>query len=383
MITVNKSYLQPKRVAIDLGTLDEDLLLKNIHDEVTIGEPLLKEVTHEPFSPLSGKVMQIITKQDENNQDTLSLIIENDFKNTVYKPLVKKPIDELIVTYFKPTSDLERLNYKKNMPLIVNLVHENEPFVSLDPKMIDEMKDDLLSTLASMHSMWQYREIIILTKEGIRTKWFSSMNLPITVKKIKLEKHIDAVYKIINKTFNNALYHKKTYNYLTLNSIIKLTDMITHHRPSILTQLTISGDAINNPMVLSVRIGTLFSELIRVFNGFKNHETITLHKNRIIENNVILHEQFSITETLSSIHAQAYKEREVYDCIKCGSCNDICPVGILPSKIMHSLNQGIALDYMKSNVCIECGLCAYICPSKIPVMHYVKEAKKILKGDQS
>lgn len=381
MITVHKSFLQPKRVAIDLGTLEEGLLNKKIGDSLTIGEPLLKQVTVEPFSPLSGKVVQIVTKLDAQNQETLSLIIENDFKNTVYPPIIKKPIDELIITYFKPTHKLERLTFNNDLTLIVNLVHDNEPFVSIDPKMIEEQSEDLLNTLASLHSIWHYKSIILLTKDGIRSKWFNASSLPITVKKIKLEAHSDAVYKLINKTFNGALYHKKAYNYLTLNSLIKLSDLITNHRPSILTSLTISGDAITTPMVLTVRVGTLFSELKRVFNGFKNHEAITMHKNRIIENSVITHEQFSVTEEMSSIHCQVFKEREVYDCIKCGACNDICPVGILPSKIMHSLNQGIALDYMKSNICIECGLCAYICPSKIPVMNYVIDAKKILKGE--
>lgn len=381
MITVHKSFLQPKRVAIDLGTLEEGLLTKKIGDLITIGEPLLNQVTVEPFSPLSGKVVQIVTKLDVFNQETLSLIVENDFKNTVYPSIIKKPIDELIITYFKPTHQLERLTYNNNLDLIVNLVHDNEPFVSIDPKMIEEMKEDLLNTLASLHSIWNFKSIILLTKDGIRSKWFNGSSLPLVVKKIKLESKADAVYKLINKMFNGALYHKKAYNYLTLNSLIKLNDMITNHRPSILTQLTISGDAIANPLVVTVRVGTLFSELKRVFNGFKNHEAITMHMNRIVENNVITHEQFSITETMSSIHVQVFKEREVYDCIKCGACNDICPVGILPSKIMHNLNQGIALDYMKSNLCIECGLCAYICPSKIPVMQYVKEAKTILKGE--
>jgi electron transport complex protein RnfC len=381
MISVHKSFLQPKRVAIDLGTLEEGLLTKKVGDTVSIGESLLKHVLLEPFSIVSGRVVQILTKRGEDNNETLSLIIENDFKNTVLKSIAKKPIDELIISYFKPTKPLERLNYTNDYPLIVDLVHENEPFVSVDPKIIEESMDAIINTLASMHSIWHYKSIIILTKDGIRSKWFNQTALPIVIKKIKLDQHIDAVYKLINKTFNQALHHKKPYNYLSYASLVKLHDMITYHRPSILTNLTISGDAVNTPMVLTVRIGTLFSELKRVFNGFKSTEVITLHKNRIIENTVLLHEQFSVSETMSSIHAQVFKEREVYDCIKCGSCNDICPVGILPSKIMHSITQGIALDYMKSNLCIECGLCAYICPSKIPVMHYVKEAKKVLKGE--
>ena len=44
------------------------------------------------------------------------------------------------------------------------------------------------------------------------------------------------------------------------------------------------------------------------------------------------------------------------DCINCGLCNMVCPMGCDP-----------LLNY-KMDKCIKCGLCTYMCPSKREVV---------------
>jgi electron transport complex protein RnfC len=65
-------------------------------------------------------------------------------------------------------------------------------------------------------------------------------------------------------------------------------------------------------------------------------------------------------------------------CIKCGICNDVCPVGILPQNIMDSEIR-IAEDRIYNysvDQCVECGLCSYVCPSEINVLEWVRRAKR-------
>jgi Na+-translocating ferredoxin:NAD+ oxidoreductase subunit C len=381
MITTYKAYLQPRRVAIPLGTLDESHIAVKIDDAIKIGQPLTYAENEFPYSTVSGKVLQIIRSVDYNNQDTYTVVIENNYKNTVKSNITKKDIKDLIVTYFKPSQKLEKIHFTKEMDIIINLAHHNEPFVSLDVKHVHDLKDTIMGTLHSLNDIWSFKSITLLLTEDMRSSWFSSKTLPITIKKIKPEKRINTPHDLINSMFKRALYKKKPYNYLTLSSILKLHDMIQHHRPSVFTRLVISGEGVKNPVIFTVRVGTMFTDIKRIFNGYSTTNPMTMHLNSIIENITILNENFSIQDHFVSLHFQEHREKEVYDCIACGRCNNECPVGILPSKIMHSLKQGIVLDYMKSDVCIECGLCSYYCPSKIPVMHFVKDAKKLLKGD--
>lgn len=42
------------------------------------------------------------------------------------------------------------------------------------------------------------------------------------------------------------------------------------------------------------------------------------------------------------------------DCISCGNCKDICPVG--------AISQGDSQYEIDANTCIDCGSCASECP---------------------
>jgi ferredoxin len=42
------------------------------------------------------------------------------------------------------------------------------------------------------------------------------------------------------------------------------------------------------------------------------------------------------------------------DCIKCGSCQSVCPVG--------AISEGDDQYQIDPNVCIDCGACAAQCP---------------------
>ena len=60
-------------------------------------------------------------------------------------------------------------------------------------------------------------------------------------------------------------------------------------------------------------------------------------------------------------------------CLKCGICNNICPVGIMPYLLKNN-------NYRKSviNKCLKCGLCSYICPVYIDLINYIELIKTFL-----
>jgi electron transport complex protein RnfC len=64
-------------------------------------------------------------------------------------------------------------------------------------------------------------------------------------------------------------------------------------------------------------------------------------------------------------------------CIRCGRCVDVCPLGLVPTKIAHAAkfaNRQQAETYDIS-ACCECGCCAYVCPSRIPLVQYIRVGK--------
>ena len=120
--------------------------------------------------------------------------------------------------------------------------------------------------------------------------------------------------------------------------------------------ITVSGDAIANPMVVNVKIGTSLSELI------KNVCEVTNNKYYVVKNGIIAGTTLTtlnnvITSETRSIFLNSVDTSEEKKCINCGLCNAKCPVGLNPKY----LKEHTRADRSK---CINCGLCTYICPSK-------------------
>ncbi|MDX1981506.1 MAG: electron transport complex subunit RsxC [Bryobacteraceae bacterium] len=71
---------------------------------------------------------------------------------------------------------------------------------------------------------------------------------------------------------------------------------------------------------------------------------------------------------------------QVYPCIRCGACVDVCPLHLNPSR-MGMLARKERYEEMESefhlNDCFECGCCSYVCPSHIPLVQYFRVSKQM------
>ena len=73
------------------------------------------------------------------------------------------------------------------------------------------------------------------------------------------------------------------------------------------------------------------------------------------------------------------KKQKESQCIRCGSCVQACPMGLMPltiyamgkkSQFREAVLKEHALD------CMECGSCAYDCPAKLPLVHMIRVVKR-------
>lgn len=379
MISTAKNYTQSKTIAIPLFTLNKIEVIAEVGQDVMIGTPLLSHSQRSIYSTVSGTISNIIKMRDIEGEQCYHVLIQNDTKNTVEPSIQALSLEELIYRYYTKTTDLESFVFRKQQPIIINTLFIHEPFISLDPKFLTESIDRINEVLTTLNQQWEFSKIYFLVEEGCSIELTTIPQDRVETLIVKPEKDVDYAYKAINKIFKEALIRQHDYQYLNIESIYRLHELITYHRPAVFTRLALSGDAIKQPMLLSVRIGTLFEEIKRIFQGYATTSPITMTVNGLLRNVNVYHDEFAIANSIIALHVQEHREREVYDCISCGRCNDICPVGIFPSKIMHSHKQGIRLDSMRSNLCIECGLCSYTCPSKINVMQYVKDVKAAIR----
>jgi len=113
-------------------------------------------------------------------------------------------------------------------------------------------------------------------------------------------------------------------------------------------------------------------------NGYNDVDEMVCHIGDFLTGQQVTTDEIAVTLTVNAVNFSEYDEEEEDVCIKCGDCNDVCPVGILPQNIMdaelRSVNDRIV--ELNTDECIECGLCTYVCPSKINVLEWVRRAKR-------
>ena len=147
---------------------------------------------------------------------------------------------------------------------------------------------------------------------------------------------------------------------------------------------TVSGDGVKSPCNLMVRIGTSFAEVLEEAGGIR--EGVKARKMLcggpmmgialasldipICKNNNAL------TVLTTDPVEEAEKARTA--CLRCGRCNQVCPLGLTPQMMAVAAKKKNYERYEKKLYgleCIACGSCTYICPAKRPLMQLFKQAK--------
>ena len=70
-------------------------------------------------------------------------------------------------------------------------------------------------------------------------------------------------------------------------------------------------------------------------------------------------------------------------CIRCGACNDACPVGLPAQGLLELVqrNEWSLAESLHLERCIECGLCDEACPAGIPLEQHFAAGKRVLDAN--
>ena len=161
-------------------------------------------------------------------------------------------------------------------------------------------------------------------------------------------------------------------------------EAVVTNNPSLNRYIVVTGPALEHPAILKVKVGTTIGDVIEECGGFK------VDPARIVVNGLLLgHAVYDldtpITKYTKSLHVmdkESCPPFKVRNCIHCGRCLQVCPVGIDPHRIAASIRSEKTTKKLLASVsaCQYCGCCAIVCPSRIPLHHIIGEASLRLGG---
>lgn len=150
--------------------------------------------------------------------------------------------------------------------------------------------------------------------------------------------------------------------------------------------LTVSGQGINQPKNLLVPIGTTIGDIIDFCGGVKEDKA----KQVIVGGPMMGSAQHDMSAAIMKATSGilVFTDDEVTkmvetNCVKCGNCVSVCPMGLVPTdliKYARSSKPDGLRDFGVMN-CIECGSCQYNCPANIPLVHWLRVGKYVLRRD--
>ena len=164
-----------------------------------------------------------------------------------------------------------------------------------------------------------------------------------------------------------------------VGTAIAAYEAVRYKKPLIERIITVTGKIVTNPKNLQARIGTMFNELLDYCGGTSAEIA------KIISGGPMMGNAISTLNTplakgssgLILFNAQEAKKRNEQTCIRCCSCIDVCPMDLMPSMIVSSVQHEDWEKARKAGAidCIKCGCCAFVCPAHIKLIQWIDIGK--------
>ncbi len=401
-------FTSPEKVVIPLnqhfGKPAEPIVNKG--DEVLLGQRIGESTAFcsaHIHSSVSGKVLSVDTYYHPVCDSSLAVTIKNDGEDRLsperkgYKDPFSLP-PEKIQNAIKeagivglggaafPTAI--KLAPPKDKPVDTLIINgcECEPVLTSDYRLMLEHPDDILKG-AELARIASGAKRIIVGIEDNKKKAYDHLKekaktIPAEIALLKTKYPQGAEKNLIH-----ALLKKEVprgglpfdvgvvvQNVGTAKSI---WDALSEGKPLYERVITVSGNGINNPKNILIRLGTPFQDAIDFCEGITEDANIIVMGGPMMGIAQWTLEAPVIKGTSGILVWEAEPSKQEYSCIKCGRCVEHCPMRLSPTQLakyaqFDKLAEAEAWGILD---CVECGCCQYSCPSKIPLVHWIRLGK--------
>lgn len=385
--------------------------LVEVGDEVKIGTLLAQAeegISANVVSSVSGTVMTIGERPTVNGP-TECIVVRNDFQDTKEAPLVEEgkdlsPQEKLEVirkagivgmggaTF--PTDIKAKPSKDKPIDTIIINGVECELYSTADHLLMLEQPEGIIAGAKILQEILQAKRVIIAlendAEDCVPGLLEAGKDFPGLEIKLLPVQYPQGAEKVLIKNLTGrevptggklpADVRTFVCNVATARAI---HEAVTHGKPLTERVTTLTGEPVQQPKNLRVRIGTPINSLIEDCQGFRTVPGKLLHGGPMM-GKPLASAEVPVTKGTSVVTFLQPEEVDVgerSDCIRCSECLNVCPVSLQPILISNAYEKGDIEEAERLGAmdCIECGNCSFICPSKIPLLENIRAAKSAIK----
>lgn len=388
-----------------------------VGDRVLMGQKIAEAggfVSANIHSSVSGTVKAIESRLHPNGTFADSIVIENDGLDEKAEPIensggdyTKKTPAQLIdiikeagvvgmggATF--PTHVKLTVPEEANIDYIIINGAECEPYLTSDHRAMLETPDEITGGLCILMHIFGLNDAYIgiednkpdaiarMTEAAAKVK---GKNIHVTPLKTKYPQ--GAEKQLISaitgrKMAPGTLPWQSGCIVNNIDTCASIFRAVVKGEPVITRIVTLSGDALANPVNYRVRLGSSFEYLINTSGGFKSEPSKVLMGGPMM-GTAVPNISVPVIKGTSGIvcpDAKAAKLDSETACIRCAKCVYVCPMNLQPNLLdLAARNDDFCkLEKLYINDCIECGSCAYVCPSKRRQVQQIKTAKAKLRA---
>ena len=357
---------------------------------------------------VSGKVVAIEPRRHPKGEMVLSVIIENDFQNTLdetmtaYEDYTALSADQIIDIIREAgivgmggatfSTSIKSAVDAKIDTLIANAC-ECEPYITADDMMLRTNPEQVIAGMKIIAQVVKPSRMVLAIEDNKKEAIKVLKELLTPEDKIELRvlptrypqgAERQLVQAITGKeivpgqlppsvgcvVFNVATY-EATYRAVCLGKPV--TGRI----------VTVTGEAVKKPGNFMVPMGMPMEELVAAAGGLTDDVWKVINGGPMmgLAQSDLAAPVIKGSNAILCLSNAQNGESEDQTCIRCGKCLSVCPTRLQPLYMYAyaKKNDLEGLKRLRVTDCIECGSCAYECPGKLPLVEQFRIGKKIVR----
>lgn len=390
-------------------------IIVNVKDKVEIGQVIAKSggfVSSNVHAPVAGVVTKLDMIIDTSGYKKQCIVIRTDAKNESNFEEIDYPLKKDIT--MEPKDILQRINdygivglggatFPSHVKLsvkegtvldhvIINGV-ECEPYLTADHRLMLEKAEEILVGIKILMRALHIDKAIIGIENNKKDaidifKKLTANEQGINVAALQVKYPQGGEKQLVRAILNrevpkNGLPLDVGVIVHNVGTIFAIYQAIQHNKPLIERVITITGKKLENAANYWVKIGTPIKDLVAEVGGLPEGTRKIVNGGPMM-GKAIKNLDVPVTKGTSGILVISEDEAsrgEPKNCIRCGECVEVCPMGLEPHLLMNLSEKGMYENAGSEDIltCIECGSCSYVCPSHRPLLDYIRFGKTIVK----